>query len=522
MLGQMPSPRRIETLQAGEANTLKALSQSPFTRSESAIAVLLAVAVFVHFTLLDTGIDAARSGSTPPTHRASLAGSVLESSLTHAVLPMALIASPTRASVTSDVEPWQGMIELDRHGPWANASDTISLSTQPDRVVLPEDARRWLDEGRFERYTHKVKSGETVLSILETSGLDANDATHWLREASKVHNLDRIYIGQTLDLVRDRKSRQLFELATEIDWTSKLVVSRFDGDVTADRVALPVRRVLKSGSGEIEKSLYVAAKSAGIPDNAVSQMAEVLGWEIDLQRELQPGATFRAIWEEISRNDRSGTKTGRLVALDLTNNGKRHEAFYFGESDSNGGYYDRSGNAIGRSFLRYPVAFSRISSRFSKGRYHPIKKVHVPHYGVDFAAKTGTPVVAAGDGKIVKAGWQGGNGRIVKISHDNSYKTAYAHLSKIAPSIATGTRVKKGQLIGYVGSSGMATGPHLHYAMYKNDKYIDPLKVVPPRSAPLSLHSRQRLTSTVKRYDALYAEHGTAGARYAKITTISN
>ncbi|RMF22475.1 MAG: hypothetical protein D6760_07400 [Deltaproteobacteria bacterium] len=207
-----------------------------------------------------------------------------------------------------------------------------------------------------------------------------------------------------------------------------------------------------------------------------------------------------------------------MLAVDLLNRGRHYEAFYFRSADQAvGGYYDREGHALGRAFLRYPVAYSRISSKFSRARLHPVLKRPRPHYGVDFAAPAGTPVHAIAAGTVTVAGWHGASGRMVKIRHDDVYESAYAHLSRIAPGVRTGTPVAKGQVIGYVGSTGLATGPHLHLALYKHGKYVDPLTVALPRAPALEGAALARFQQAVASVDRAYASAPGSDVRLTRL-----
>jgi murein DD-endopeptidase MepM/ murein hydrolase activator NlpD len=238
-------------------------------------------------------------------------------------------------------------------------------------------------------------------------------------------------------------------------------------------------------------------------------MAELLGWDVNLSSDLEPHAAFRVVYEELTRPGTSETVPGRLLAVDLVNHGERHEGFYFAMPDGKAaGYYDRLGRGIGRSFLRFPVAFTRVTSDFNTARFHPILKRTVPHYGVDFAAPVGTPVEAVADGRVLKAGWYGGNGRFVKIQHDETYETSYSHLSRISDVVREGGIVKKGQIIGYVGATGLATGPHLHFALYREGKYVDPMKANLPRSQSLSGKELAAFRMRVDMMDRAYARRG--------------
>lgn len=334
---------------------------------------------------------------------------------------------------------------------------------------------------------HKVRPGETVSEVLDAAGLMPPEVDEWISAASKFYDLNHIYAGQLLTLTMVGPEARLVRLELEIGPRSVLAEELdSDNQVVASRNDIVLNTRLKVASGTIESSLYMAALSHGVPEKIVSEAAEVLGWEIHFAKDLRPGATFRVAYEELFRRGRSEAITGRLIAVEINNKGKNYEGFYFAKEDENiEGYFKRDGKALGRYFLRYPVAFSRISSHFNPRRYHPLLKRNVAHNGVDFAAPTGTPVHAVADGKVLKALWDRGNGRFVKMRHDNVFETGYAHLSRIAKGVQPGALVKKGQVIGYVGSTGLATGPHLHFAMYKNGKYVDPLKANVPRAQPL-------------------------------------
>jgi len=285
------------------------------------------------------------------------------------------------------------------------------------------------------------------------------------------------------------------------------------------RETIPYETSLRVVSGRIDSSLYMAAVQQGIPDRVVSDVAEILGWKLDFARDLRPGATFTIAYEELTRAGGTESTHGRVVAVELTNRGERNEAYYFGSPDgSYGAYYDRTGEALGRYFLRYPVEFTRISSRFSARRFHPVLKKNKPHYGVDFAAPTGTPVKAIAGGRVTKSGWYGGNGRFIKIRHDDVYESGYAHLSRIDPAITAGARVKKGQIIGYVGATGLATGPHLHLALYRDGTYVDPLTSDLPRAQALEGGELAVFNATVGAIDHAYAQAGGTSARLAAIT----
>jgi murein DD-endopeptidase MepM/ murein hydrolase activator NlpD len=264
--------------------------------------------------------------------------------------------------------------------------------------------------------------------------------------------------------IRASKSPQPASLRLDLPIDpSELLVSRRDSSGWAVmHAAAPLEQRVRTAAGEIVTTFAHAAADAGVPEVVVSQLADVLGWEFDFTKDLEPGARFRIAYEEEIRH---GVRVnGRLLAAELQSGGKWYDAYYFEPERGAAGYFDANGRALGRDFLRYPVAYTRISSGFGR-RFHPVLRVHRPHYGVDFAAPVGTPVRAVASGIVAKSGWYGASGRFVKLRHGGGHETGYAHLSRIAPDIRPGTVVSKGETIGYVGRTGQATGPHLLVAL---------------------------------------------------------
>jgi murein DD-endopeptidase MepM/ murein hydrolase activator NlpD len=202
-------------------------------------------------------------------------------------------------------------------------------------------------------------------------------------------------------------------------------------------------------------------------------MADVLGWEFDFRR-VRPGDRFRVLYEERTSIDGRPLAPGKLLAAEIRSGKRVAQAFFYNDGDD-GVYVDGKGRTIGNGFLRFPVEFSRITSHFSRQRFHPVLQVQRPHHGVDFAAPAGTPVRAAGDGVVASAGWEGDYGNQVEIRHENGWTTRYAHLKAIAPGMRPGRTVRQGEIIGWVGQTGLATGPHLHFGLFRNGEYQNPL-----------------------------------------------
>ncbi len=233
--------------------------------------------------------------------------------------------------------------------------------------------------------------------------------------------------------------------------------------------------------GELRGSLEASIQRAGGSPRVAYEMAEVLQWDLDFNRDLRLGDRFEVLYEEIFLDGAFET-VGEVLALRYDNDGRTHEAYRFGDPP---GYYDGEGRPLRKLFLRSPLRYSRVTSRFSKRRFHPVLKRYRPHYGVDYGAPIGTPVRVTGSGTVVSAGWDGGGGRTVKVRHPNGFVTAYLHLSRFATGIRRGRRVSQGDTIGYVGSTGLATGPHLDYRVQRNGRWINPLAMEVEPAPPI-------------------------------------
>jgi murein DD-endopeptidase MepM/ murein hydrolase activator NlpD len=234
---------------------------------------------------------------------------------------------------------------------------------------------------------------------------------------------------------------------------------------------------LKTVSGSIENSLFDDGTKAGVPAKLLSQLADIFTWDVDLEKEIRKGDSYKILYEERSRKGQEAKASLRILAAELINAGQKLTAIYFEKQRGQGNYYNLEGRSLARSFLRFPLEFTSITSHLAHARFHPILKVSLPHNGVDFAAQRGTPVRAVGDGVISQIGWNGNYGKAIDVQHDNTYMSRYAHLDRFADGIQNGTLVTKGQIIGYVGSTGRSTGPHLHFELHKDQQVIDPLSV---------------------------------------------
>jgi murein DD-endopeptidase MepM/ murein hydrolase activator NlpD len=328
----------------------------------------------------------------------------------------------------------------------------------------------------------KVKNNQNLSTILSPL-VSPNLIDRIAKETGSVFDVRKVRTGQQYAAITDRKNpRNTLYFIYEINNIDYVVYDLRDSlRVYPDKKKVSV--VKKTAQGTINTSLWNTFVDNNLDVNLGLKMSDVYAWTIDFYG-LQKGDHFRLIYEELYV-DSSFIGTDRILAAEFTSSGKDFHAFFF-DRDTVRGYFDETGKSLRRSFLKAPLKFSRISSRFSGARMHPVLRIVRPHYGVDYAAPRGTPVVALGDGRIAEAGFKGGYGRFISIRHNSVYTTTYAHLSGYAKGIRTGAFVRQGDLIGYVGMSGLATGPHLDFRVYRNGAPTDPLKLESPATNPIS------------------------------------
>jgi murein DD-endopeptidase MepM/ murein hydrolase activator NlpD len=280
-----------------------------------------------------------------------------------------------------------------------------------------------------------------------------------------------------------------------------------DGGYLASKEKIHLEKRIVGIQGRIEESLWEAMLDEGVSSELILDFADIFAWEIDFLTEPRREDTFKFI-HELYLKEETPVKNGRILIAQYNGRQTNHTAIYFETSDGFKGYYDLKGNSLRRAFLRSPLNYTRISSYFSRRRFHPILRRYRPHLGIDYVAPLGTPVVSIGDGIVTFKGWKGGYGRYIKIRHPNGYSTAYGHLSRYARGIRKGQRVRQGQVIGYVGTSGLSTGPHLHFEVMRNGRFVNflALRIPPARSIP----QRDR-----ERFNEVKRERLMALARYA-------
>jgi len=264
----------------------------------------------------------------------------------------------------------------------------------------------------------------------------------------------------------------------------ELLVERQGDNFISQVIEHPVEVRITHASGHIESSLFQAGQAAGLSDNIIMELANIFGWDVDFALDIRKGDSFNLMYEQ-NYLDGEKLSDGRILAAEFVNQGKTYRAVLFTDPEGNSQYYSADGHSMRKAFLRSPVDFRRISSKFQRERFHPVLGRKRPHQGVDYAAATGTPIKAAGDGKVIFRGRKGGYGNTIVLQHGSHISTLYAHMSKFRKGVTTGTRVKQGQIIGYVGMTGLATGPHLHYEFRINGVHRNPLTVKLPDAEPV-------------------------------------
>ncbi len=331
----------------------------------------------------------------------------------------------------------------------------------------------------------EIESGQTVGGLLASLGLE-NSEVHQAVEALAGHvDPRRIKAGEPCLAYYDDQAR-LEQLRVRQSGKGWLRLDRADETWQASWHPFQRRVEVRQIAGELEDLLDTAIQRAGGPYGLAYKMADVLQWDLDFNRDLQVGDRFRVLFEEVYL-DGHFSGLGDVLALAYENRGQTREAYRFGEDNA---YYDGEGRPLRKLFLRSPLPFTRVTSRFSHRRFHPVLKVYRPHYGVDYGAPKGTPVRATSGGVVSFAGWNKGGGKTIKIRHANGYLTAYLHLSGYA--VRSGKRVQQGDVIGYVGSTGLSTGPHLDYRVQRNGRWIDPLSLPNVPADPIAEEDLER------------------------------
>jgi len=343
------------------------------------------------------------------------------------------------------------------------------------------------DAGALHEVT--VRRGDSLYRIFRRLEVPPRDLAQLLDADEAAHRLRSLRPGQGLTL-RLGSDNRLDELTVAIDAERTLRALRAGDGFQVDVEHQPLERRVRTASAVIENSLFLAGQRAGLSDRLIMELTEIFGWDVDFALDVRAGDRFSVIFEEHYK-DGEKVRDGAILASEFFNRGRSVRAIRYVDENGRSEYFSPDGLSMRKAFLRTPVRFSRISSRFSKGRLHPVLNRMRAHKGVDYAAPPGTPIKATGDGRVIFAGRKGGYGKTVIVQHGSTYTTLYAHMSRLHRRARNGNRVRQGDVIGYVGSTGLATGPHLHYEFRVRGVHKDPLRVKLPKALPIEDRYRE-------------------------------
>lgn len=494
---------------------------------------------FHHETLVDTPVDLAvlpTKPSTPvttqtetavaPSTSEALTEIVVASSET-ATLPETAAISKTAAAVPNVVNTplEQETVEITQtlfnEAPALLFSDLNWINNQPSppmaaiEVAIAAETETHLTSTPFKIASINeatpvlpvvrkitISKGDYLGRIFAKEKLPASELAS-IQQTKHSSYLNKIRPGQKLELSvlphsSDSDNNTLQRLSLSLDTERQLVIEvdskgHFSSYVNETELELAILHQ----HGVVDSSLYTSMTRSGIPYKLAVELGQIFESTLDFNRDVRKGDRYALVYETFLRNGKV-VKTGNILAAEYTNRGRIHQAVRYTDATGSTSYFTPKGDSLKQAFARYPLKFTRISSRFSRTRKHPILGIRQPHLGVDFAAPTGTPIISSGDGKVIHIGNKGGYGRTIIVQHSHRYTTLYAHMSRYARGLKKGDKVRHGQVIGYVGSTGVSTGPHLHYEFHVNGVHQDPLKVALPNSKPIDKSQLASFTKNTK------------------------
>ncbi len=377
-----------------------------------------------------------------------------------------------------------------------------------DNVYFKKSFNQILDnlEPRFKKIEHKVNVGETFNKILEEYSVEKSEIAQIKKKLKKKINLDKLNLNQKFQFTIDQTNSQIKEFIFQVSNTEKIYLTREieTGKFDQKIIVTKLNKKVVYDESIILESLYKSAKNQKIPAGIIVEFARIYGFQVDFQRDIRKKDSFQIMYEIFLDDKKNIIETGNILYANLKLSGEDNSLYYF-DSKNNEGHYDKSGKSVQKALMKTPINGARLSSPFGM-RKHPIDGFNKMHRGTDFAAPMGTPIMASGNGVIKKAGWCGGGGNCVVIKHNSTYQTVYAHMSKFAKGIRKGTRVKQGQTIGYVGSTGKSTGPHLHYEVIVNGKKINSQTLKLPSGKILKGDERKIFETKRIKLDVLKSE----------------
>lgn len=408
------------------------------------------------------------------------------------VVSAAILMSPSadveakRMSYTLDLEQGKASAIISQKPQQKRATEAGPSATEQLAVVAPAAPEPATPEAelapRISWHTFDIKSGDTLSSLFKKAGFNDGTMLSVIHGEGEADKLQRLYAGETIRFAIDSNG-ELAAVELQRSRLETLKIAMEEGTYTGKTDVREPEPKPAYASGTIDGSLYLAAREAGLNDRLTMELSGIFGWDIDFVYDVRKGDQFEVVYEELYL-DGEKFSTGRILSARFVNRGEENIALLYTDSNGDSDYYTPDGKSMRKAFLRTPID-ARISSSFNLQRRHPVLDVVRPHEGTDYAAPPGSPIKAAGNGRVQFSGWKGGYGRTIVLKHGDNITTLYAHMSRIAKDMKSGARVKQGQTIGYVGSSGMVTGPHLHYEFRVNGSPRNSRTVKLPDAQPI-------------------------------------
>ena len=377
-----------------------------------------------------------------------------------------------------------------------------------NNVYLKKTANHFFNnlEPRFKKINHKIQAGETFDKILELNSVREQEIKEIKKKLSKKIDLNKLSTNHKIQFTIDQSNNLIKDFVFQISNTERILLTRNleKGEFDQEIILTKLNKDIIYSENIILQSLYKSATSKKIPINVIIEFARIYGFQVDFQRDIRKQDRFQIMYEVFIDDNKKIIETGNILFANLKLSGEDNSLYYF-NNKKNYGHYDKNGKSIQKALMKTPINGARLSSPFGM-RKHPIDGFNKMHRGTDFAAPMGTPIMASGNGVIKKAGWCGGGGNCVVIKHNSVYQTIYAHMSKFASGIRSGVRVKQGQTIGFVGSTGKSTGPHLHYEVLINGKRVNSQKLKLPSGKILKGEERKLFETQKIKLDVLKSE----------------
>lgn len=375
---------------------------------------------------------------------------------------------------------------------------SFALNQRVVQDILLPDIVHETDNSTVYWRSERVQRGDTIAELIRRLNIDDITASNYLRNITTLNSLHQLSAGKIIQ-AETRADGSLIALRYVNNNGNQIVIEKSHDGFTTRTLTTHIEKRVLMRTGQINSTLFAATDSAGLSDSAANQLADIFSGDIDFHRDLRKGDKFSVIYE-MNFSNGEPVSTGNILAAEFTNQNRKYRALYFETSKNVGSYFSPDGKSMRKAFLRSPLEFSRVSSGFKMTRFHPLLNKWRAHKGVDYAASPGTKVKVTADGSIDFVGKQGGYGNVVMVNHQGRHSTVYGHLSRFASGLHRGQRVSQGEVIGYVGSTGLASGPHLHYEFKINGQQYDPQRVSLPDAKPINALQKMQFhtaTSTI-------------------------